>query len=143
MRSGERARDTGAGQGSAQGVLRAVSVAPGSQTGRLRCVRASAVMTLCGMSCAVVAVARAVSRRAIGHRSAVSPGGVRRGCGRVRGAVWSGADARVMHGPPRVYTRAYSERLGPVSQLVLIVQTFTRHQFCAGIPKVHRTSTYL
>ena len=62
MRSRECARERGAGQGSSQSLLRALSVALGSQTGRLRCVRASAVMVVYGMSCAVVAVARAVSR---------------------------------------------------------------------------------
>ena len=104
VRLRECARDRGAGQCSAQGVLCAVSVAPGSQTGRLCCVRISAVMVVCGMSCAVVAQARTVSRRAIGHRSAVRPAGCRRARGQVRGVVWGLSDALVMCGPPRTHT---------------------------------------
>ena len=98
----------------------ALCMVTGSRTGRFRCVRTSAVMVMCGMSCAVVAVARMVSRRAIAHRSAVLPGGVRRGCGQVPGVVWSSADAHVMHVPPRGHTGTYPERLGPVPQLVLV-----------------------
>ena len=67
MRLRECERDRGVGQGSAQGVLCALSAAYGyaASPGRDRCVRAEALVAVCGSSRDVAVVRNAVPRRAI------------------------------------------------------------------------------